>query len=70
MYGVKQPIIAISLDEHGMQYYFTTMLEASKVINGQVSHISECINGLRHTHKRYKFIKANHIIMREGDFNE
>lgn len=57
MYGVKQPIIAIHLKSEN-KFPFRTMLETSNVINGQVSHISECVNGIRHTHKGYKFVKA------------
>lgn len=62
MYGVKQPITAIHI-KSGDKFPFRTMLEASNVIAGQVSHISECVNGIRHTHKGYKFVK-------EGDINE
>lgn len=62
MNGVKQPVIAIHINS-GEKFPFRTMLEASNVIGGQVSHISECINNLRHTHKGYTFIK-------DGDSNE
>lgn len=63
MYGVKEPVIAISLDTEGLQFYFSNMLEASKNLGVQVSHISECANNIRYTHKGYKFVNA-------GDINE
>lgn len=52
MYGTKQPVVATNLATN-KAYYFPTILHCAKGIDGQPSHVYECLVGKRKTHKGY-----------------
>lgn len=51
----KKKIAVIGVDKEGIPHEYTSMTDAAKDINGQTSHISECKNKKRRTHKGYEW---------------